>query len=81
MAISDFEHMLISAVRYAIGRRTYIVEITCNYVAKQIPNLSENCKKVMIHDIEHPIAGYGDIWDRRDWIELLKKLKGDDNDE
>lgn len=80
MVISDFEHILISAVRYAIGRRTYIVEITCNYVAKQIPNLSENCKKVMIHDIEHPLAGYGDIWGRRDWMELLKKLKGDDND-
>ena len=78
--ITDYEHMMISALRYAIGRRTYIVEITCNYVAKQIPNLSENCKKVMIHDIEHPLAGYGDVWDRKDWMELLKKLKGDDND-
>ena len=76
--ISDFEHMLISAVRYALGRKTYIVEVTCNYVACQIPNMSENCKKIMIHDIEHPIAGWGDEWDKEDWMELLKRLKGED---
>lgn len=77
--ISDFEHMLISAVRYALGRRTYIVEVTCNYVACQIPNMSDECKKIMIHDIEHPIAGYGDECDKEDWMALLKKLKGDED--
>lgn len=75
--ISDFEHMLISAVRYALGRRTCIVEVTCSYVACQIPSLSENCKKIMIHDIEHPICGYGDECDKEDWMALLKKLKGE----
>lgn len=76
--ISDFEHMLISAVRYALGRRTYIVEVTCNYIACQIPSLSENCKEIMIHDIEHPICGHGDECDKEDWMRLLKNLKGED---
>ena len=34
--MSDYEHIVISAVRYALGRMTYIVELTVNYIMKQI---------------------------------------------
>lgn len=30
--MTDYEHIVISAVRYALGRMTYIVEITVNYI-------------------------------------------------
>lgn len=73
--ISDYEHMLISAVRYALGRRTYVVDITVNYIISELPKLSERCKQIMIHDIEHPFGGYGDECDRRDWMRLLEELK------
>lgn len=43
--MSEYEHMLISAVRYALGRRTYIVGLTVNYVIKELPRLSDSCKK------------------------------------
>ena len=73
--ITDYEHMLISAVRYAIGRRTYIVEITVNYILSELPKLSDSCKQVMIHDIENAYS-LGDDCDRQDWMRLLKELKG-----
>lgn len=73
--ISDYEHMLISALRYALGRRTYVVEITVNYIIKELPKLSEKCKNIMIEDIEHPLCGYGDECDRVDWMRLLDELK------
>lgn len=77
--ISDFEHMLISAVRYALGRRTYIVSLTCRYISEQIPNLSDYCKYIMIKDIKSREAfGYGDTCDKDDWMDLLNKLIEDD---
>lgn len=73
--ITDYEHMLISALRYALGRKTYIVEKTVNYIIKELPKLSNRCKKIMILDIEHPLGGYGDECDRQDWMRLLTELK------
>lgn len=80
--ITDYEHMLINALRYAIGRRTYIVELTVNYIIGEIPKLSEQCKNVMIEDIESPYSGcgYGDECDRRDWMRLLEELRKEQNE-
>ena len=74
--ITDYEHMMISALRYAIGRRTYIVEITVNYILSELPKLSDPCKHVMIDDIENAYS-LGDECDRQDWMRLLKELKGE----
>ena len=74
--ITDYEHMMISALRYAIGRRTYIVEITVNYILSELPKLSDPCKHVMIHDIENAYS-LGDECDIQDWMRLLKELKGE----
>lgn len=73
--ITDYEHMLISALRYALGRRTYIVSLTTDYIARQIPKLSGRCIDVMIHDIKNPYGGYGDPWDKTDWMCLLEQLE------
>ena len=74
--ITDYEHMMISALRYAIGRRTYIVEITVNYILSELPKLSDPCKHVMIDDIENAYS-LGDECDKADWMRLLKELKGE----
>ena len=73
--ITDYEHMMISALRYAIGRRTYIVDITVNYILSELPKLSYPCKHVMIDDIEKGDR-LGDECDREDWMGRLKELKG-----
>ena len=74
--ITDFEHMMISALRYALGRKTYIVGITVNYILSVFPKLSDPCKHVMIDDIENAYS-LGDECDRQDWMRLLKELKGE----
>ena len=33
--ITNYETMLISALRYALGRRTYIVSTTAEYIVRQ----------------------------------------------
>lgn len=39
--ISDYEHMLISALRYAFGRRTYIAGMIAEYIENELPKLSD----------------------------------------
>lgn len=74
--LTNYEQMLISAVRYALGRRTYIVGTTCEYVLQELPKLSKECVKIMIMDIKKQgELGYGYECDRTDWIQLLHKLE------
>lgn len=53
--MTDYEHMIVSAVRYALGRMTYIVEITVNYVLKEIEDdkLSDRCLGQIRYDIRN----------------------------
>lgn len=70
----DISMMLVSAERYALGRRTYIVGWTCEIIKKNMHLLSDKDKKVMIRDLENPIS-YGDEFDKQEWMLLLKKLR------
>lgn len=72
--ITDYEHMLISALRYALGRRTYIVGMTAEYIENELPKLSDQCRAIMIEDIERQ-EQFGDECDREDWMRLLDKLR------
>ena len=76
--MTDHEQMMVSAERYALGRRTYVVRDTVNYIARYIDGMSEHCRHVLIEDIKHPLGGdYGDACDKNEWMWLLKKLEGD----
>ncbi len=77
---SNFEQMLISAERYACGRRTYIVQDTVKYILYLLPFLSEWCIGVMQEDLKGKFTMYersdgvfslGDDCDRKQW-ELLR---------
>lgn len=74
---ADLSMLLVSAQRYALGRKTYIVSWTCDVIKNNLNILTEADKKVMIRDIESAI-NYGDSCDERDWKELLKVLKESD---
>lgn len=74
--VGDISAMLLSAERYALGRRTYIVEWTCSFIANNMHLLTEGNKKVMIRDIETS-ESYGEDFDKAEWMKLLKKLKGE----
>lgn len=70
----DLSMILVSAGRYALGRRTYIVQWTCEFIKNNIHLLSNKDKQVMIRDIENPIS-YGDDCDEKEWKKLLEILK------
>lgn len=74
MNAMDLSMLLLSAERYALGRRTYIVKWTCEIISNNIDNLLDKDKQVMIKDIEMA-KDYGDMCDKAQWFKLLEKLK------
>lgn len=79
----NLESMLISAERYAFGRRTYIVSMAVGYLIPLLPRLSNWCIGVMYQDLSDEQArairiGKWDYWgdpcDRADWMKLLDAL-------
>lgn len=70
----DMSMILVSAARYALGRRTYIVDWTCEVIKNNINLLTKKDIQVMIRDIEETYS-YGDKCDEAEWKALLKILK------
>ena len=82
--MSNEEQILICAVRYALGRMSYIVGVVAEYVAVKQPELSKECINIIIRDIEEELKRYHDVGqtlgmecDERTWLRLLERLKGD----
>lgn len=72
----DISAMLVSAVRYALGRRTYMVDWTCKFIRNNLHLLTDKDKQVMIKDIKQQEQySYGDECDKADWLKLLNILK------
>lgn len=74
------EHFVISAVRYALPRRTYIVAETVDEVIRVWPELSENTRKVIARDVSthltyDPLPGMAS--DHADWLRLMKLARGE----
>lgn len=66
--------MIISALRYAIGRKTYITEETCSYIKNHPELIDERVKMVMLKDLED-IYRYYDEHDEVDLPDFLKLKK------
>lgn len=74
--IEDISAMIVSAERYALGRRTYIVDWTCEFIANNLHLLLEKDKKVILRDIyQQKNYEYGDKCDKEDWIKLTKIIE------
>lgn len=65
--------MLVSAVRYAIGRRTYIVGWTVRETIRVWDSLPVEVKGTILRDLSEAIAtdSLGDACDRAEWEKLL----------
>lgn len=74
--MTDYEHIVISAERYALGRMTYIVELTVNYIMQEIEDnkLSDQCLSIIRNDIKKA-KDYGMQCDKEQWIKLLKRIE------
>ena len=74
-----FGQMMLSAVRYALGRQTYIVSTTTSYVAHLIPQLNDHTIACMERDIREA-PGYGsETIDKPEWMKLLSALQAEMN--
>lgn len=74
--MTDYEHIVISAVRYALGRMTYIVELTVNYILQEIENdkLSDCCLNIILKDIKEA-KNLGMECDREQWLKLFNRIE------
>ena len=75
--MTNYEQIIISAERYALGKMTYIVEITTNYISKEIRRgkLSKSCLKIIERDIEDA-KHLGMECDKQQWLKLLQLIEG-----
>ncbi len=69
----DFEQILISAERYALGRTTYIVEMTVDYIMPLIPGLADNTLYIILTDIQKE-PNLGMEFDARAWHSLEQAI-------
>ncbi len=70
----NFSLILCCAVRYALGRRTYIVGVVVDYVLAHLELLDSKTLSVMIRDIKE-CKNYGQDIDANDWMRLLAALE------
>ena len=74
---SDLSAMMVSSVRYALGRQTYIVELTTKFIGDNLKILTDKDLYVMKRDIEESIE-YGIAGSEIDvlsWEKLLNRIK------
>lgn len=49
---NDFGDIMIMALRYALGRRTYVTNEVCTFISQNLGYIDECIKRVMIKDIK-----------------------------
>lgn len=48
----DLKDMIISAFRYALGRRSYITLTTCDYIKEHHEIVDERVKSILLNDLK-----------------------------
>ena len=76
----NFETILLCAVRYAIGRQTYMPSLVIDYITPLLPYLSDECLMWLDTEIvEH--SNYGGLGDekidRPYWKQFLWKIRAE----
>ena len=76
----DYGNIVCSAVRYALGRHTYIVALTADYVLQHWQYIDARSKYNVLSDIDRfltttPITDEWGAFDRARWAQLYNKLR------
>lgn len=71
---NDFGCIINSALRYAIGRHTYMPSVVMDFIRKYIDVLDTKTISVMIDDIESETA-HESLDQRSDWLQLRDDLQ------
>lgn len=72
-----FGTICVCAVRYALGRQTYMPSIVCGYILPLIPHICSKSLCCMERDIRYQAGGYGDDCDKVVWMRLLSELQAE----
>lgn len=73
----DLRDIVISALRYAIGRRTYVTCATCDFIMKNSRMIDKHMKDVMLNDLKNIEDYYDkDDCDYKMFIKFKEWLKG-----
>ena len=75
----NFETILLCAVRYAIGRKTYIPSRVIDYITPLLPYLSEDVLKLIVNEIIERYTYEGalgdEMIDKPYWEQFLRKIR------
>ena len=75
---NHFELMMIGALRYAIGRYTYMPSVTIEYIRYLIPQLSAKTLFIMQRDIDEEIERYQrmerELYMAKEWQKLAEEI-------
>lgn len=74
----DFDILLLCALRYALGRQSYITWTVSEAIIDRLAELDANTKRIMSYEIDKAIRGdkAGDIdIDHDHWTKLQKAIK------
>lgn len=72
----DFGLILNSAVRYALGRMTYVPSTVISFITPLLPYINSRTITVMERDIvDQERYGYGMDCDRKGWLRFLKQIR------
>lgn len=75
----DFELMIVCALRYSIGRESYMPSITIDYIRYLIPMLSANTLFILQRDIKDEVERYDrsgwDIFMKDEWLKLAEDIR------
>ncbi len=78
--IRDFQDIVICALRYALGRRTYVTSATADFIKEYPELIDERVKTVMLRDLDEyfafrKVGAYtDDECDYNTWLDLEKWL-------
>ena len=76
---NNFETILLCAVRYAIGRKSYIPSLVIDYITPLLPYLSEDVLKLIADEIIEHYTYEGALGDekidRPYWEQFLRKIR------
>lgn len=72
----DIDVLAGCALRYALGRRTYIVSWVAEIIERHLDEISIHKKEIMIRDIQDAIDSdnYGMDMDKKVWLKLKDVL-------
>ena len=80
-SIYDFQDIVISALRYSLGRKTYITKSTADFIKEYPEIIDKRVKQVMLNDLEEYFNMRDNCYciddecDYNNWLDLKKWLE------